>query len=178
MGAAAYPYTGPSGYECMPQYISDKRGPFGRNLPATARIQHSIRAAGIETPVVAAGGIHGFEEAERILRDGEADIVAAARQSLADPEWYLKTRLGRGNEVRVCVYSNYCEALDTRHKQVTCELWDRKDRGAPDARLTRDGKRRLRPPEWDPSSSSQGVSMMWKHKRVAFVVAQTSNQTV
>jgi 2,4-dienoyl-CoA reductase-like NADH-dependent reductase (Old Yellow Enzyme family) len=34
VGAASYPYTGPSGYECMPQYISDERGPFGRNLPA------------------------------------------------------------------------------------------------------------------------------------------------
>ena len=29
VGAAAYPYTGPSGYECMPQFISDDRGPFG-----------------------------------------------------------------------------------------------------------------------------------------------------
>ena len=152
VGAAAYPYTGPSGYECMPQYISDERGPFGRNLPATARIRRSIRRAGMATPVVAAGGIHGFEEAERILRDGEADIVAAARQSLADPDWYLTTRLGRGNEVRVCVYSNYCEALDTRHKQGTCELWDRKDRDAPDAKMTKDGKRRLLPPEWNPST--------------------------
>jgi len=29
VGGAVYPYTGPSGYECMPQYISDERGPFG-----------------------------------------------------------------------------------------------------------------------------------------------------
>ena len=36
VGWAAYPYTGPSGYECMPQYISDARGPFGRNAAATA----------------------------------------------------------------------------------------------------------------------------------------------
>ena len=36
VGAAAYPYTGQSGYECMPQYISDERGPFGRNAEPTA----------------------------------------------------------------------------------------------------------------------------------------------
>ena len=153
VGAAAYPYTGRSGYECMPQYISDEKGPFGRNLPGTAMIRRAIRDNGLQIPVVAAGGIHGFGEAERILRDGEADIIAAARQSLADPDWYLKMRLGFGDQVRVCIYSNYCEALDTRHKQVTCELWDREDKDAPGVALSADGKRRLIPPAWPKDTS-------------------------
>jgi 2,4-dienoyl-CoA reductase-like NADH-dependent reductase (Old Yellow Enzyme family) len=150
VGAAAYPYTGRSGYECMPQYISDERGPFGRNLPDTALIRRAIRDQGLETPIVAAGGIHGFDEAERILREGEGDIIASARQSLADPDWFLKMRMGYGDQVRVCIYSNYCEALDTRHKHVTCELWDRENSDAPGVKLTRDGKRRLLPPDWRP----------------------------
>ena len=149
VGAAAYPYTGRSGYECMPQYISDEKGPFGRNLPNTARIRQAVREAGLHTPVVAAGGIHGFVEAERVLQDGEADIIAAARQSIADPEWFLKTRLGLGDQIRVCIYSNYCEALDTRHKQVTCELWDRENKDEPGVALSWDGKRRLLPPDWE-----------------------------
>ncbi|MGY8795082.1 MAG: oxidoreductase, partial [Woeseiales bacterium] len=66
VGAAAYPYTGQSGYECMPQYISDEQGPFGRNLPATTQVRNAVRDAGFETPVVGAGGVHGFIEAERI----------------------------------------------------------------------------------------------------------------
>ncbi len=148
VGAAAYPYTGQSGYECMPQYISDKKGPFGRNLPATIQVRNAVQRAGFDTPVVVAGGIHGFAEAERILQEEEADIVAAARQSLADPDWFLKAKLGHGDEVRVCIYSNYCEALDTRHKQVTCELWDRKDKDAPNVTLSSDGRRRLLPPPW------------------------------
>lgn len=148
IGAAAYPYTGRSGYECMPQYISDEKGPFGRNLPATAMIRRAVRDNGLRTPVVAAGGIHGFAEAERILQEGEADIIAAARQSIADPDWYLKMRLGLGEEVRVCIYSNYCEALDTRHKQVTCELWDRENKDEPGVAVSADGRRRLLPPAW------------------------------
>jgi len=148
VGAAAYPYTGQSGYECMPQYISDEKGPFGRNLPATILVRNAVRAAGLDTPIVAAGGIHGFVEAERILADGEADIIASARQSIADPDWYLKMRLGFGDDIRVCIFSNYCEALDTRHKQVTCELWDREDKDAPGVTLSSDGKRRLLPPPW------------------------------
>ena len=61
----------------------------------------------------------------RSCNGGDADVVAAARASLADPDWFLKTRLGRGDEVRRCEYTNYCEALDQRHEKVTCKLWDR-----------------------------------------------------
>ena len=150
VGAASYPYTGRSGYECMPQYISDEKGPFGRNLPAVARVRSAIRDAGLTTPVVAAGGIHGFVEAERVLQDGEADIIAAARQSIADPDWYRKMQLGRGDEVRRCVYSNYCEGLDQKHKQVTCQLWDREALDEPGLSLSSDGKRRLVAPSWKP----------------------------
>jgi 2,4-dienoyl-CoA reductase-like NADH-dependent reductase (Old Yellow Enzyme family) len=132
----------------MPSYISDAAGPFGRNLEAVRRIRHAIRDAGQATPVVAAGGIHGFQQAESILRAGAADLIGAARQSLADPDWFLKMRLGRGDEVRTCEYTNYCEGLDTKHKQVTCKLWDRLDLDEPGVRLSRDGKRRLTAPAW------------------------------
>lgn len=150
VGEAVYPYTGPSGYECMPTVYSDARGPFGRNAPLAAAIRAAIRGAGHLTPVVAAGGIHDFDQAEGLLRRGDADIVAAARQSLADPDWFKKVRLGRGAEVRRCKFTNYCEALDTQHKQVTCQLWDRQDLDAPELARSRDGKRRLVAPPWRP----------------------------
>jgi 2,4-dienoyl-CoA reductase-like NADH-dependent reductase (Old Yellow Enzyme family) len=150
VGEAAYPYTGPSGYECMPSYYSDARGPFGRNVPAATAIRQAVRAAGFETPLVAGGGIHNFEQAEKLLADGGADVVAIARQSLADPDWFRKVRLGRGAEVRLCLYTNYCEALDQRHREVTCELWDREQLDDSSATRSADGKRRLLPPDWSP----------------------------
>ena len=152
IGEAVYPYTGPSGYECMPTVISDQKGPFGRNVPAVARIRRAVREAGFSTPVVVAGGIGTWEQAEGILQRGEADLIAAARQSLADPDWYRKMRLGRGEEVRRCLYTNYCEGLDQKHKQVTCQLWDRLARDEPELQLSKDGKRRLTAPPWDPDS--------------------------
>ena len=148
VGWAAYPYTGPSGYECMPQYISDQQGPFGRNIKPTAQIRQAVRQAGFDTPVIVTGGVHGFEQAEAILVNGDADIVGAARQSIADPEWYRKIYLGCGAEVRTCEYTNYCEGLDQKHKQVTCQLWDRLDLDQPNVKRTRDGKRRLTAPVW------------------------------
>lgn len=148
IGEAAYPYTGRSGYECMPSYYSDARGPFGRNLAACARIRSAVHEQGLSTPVVAAGGIYGFTQAEGVLASGEADIVGFARQALADPDWFRKVKTGRGHEVRLCLYTNYCEALDQRHRQVTCELWDREQLDDPGVKRSSDGKRRLTAPEW------------------------------
>jgi 2,4-dienoyl-CoA reductase-like NADH-dependent reductase (Old Yellow Enzyme family) len=146
VGTAAYPYTGRSGWECMPTAIGDERGPFGRNVDDTAAVTRAVRAAGFTTPTVVAGGIHTFEQAENILERGIADIVGAARQSLADPDWFRKMRLGMGAEVRRCTFTNYCEALDQAHRQVTCKLWDRVGIDQPGVRLSVDGRRRLSAP--------------------------------
>jgi len=150
VGAAAYPYTGPSGYECMPQFISDQKGPFGRNLAATSAIRYAVRQAGFDTPVIAAGGIHNFEMAEAILNNSTADIIGAARQTLADPDWFWKLETGHGENIRLCEYTNYCEGLDQTHKQVTCKLWDRLQLDEPGLTKSSDGKRRLTAPDWAP----------------------------
>lgn len=149
VGEAAYPYTGQSGYECMPSYYSDAQGPFGRNLAPAAQVRSRLRDSGLITPVVVAGGIHNFAQAEAALLTGHADIIGFARQSLADPDWFRKVRLGRGHEVRLCTYTNYCEALDQRHRQVTCSRWDRMALDEPGVALSTDGKRRLTAPPWD-----------------------------
>ncbi|HJT67420.1 MAG TPA: NADH:flavin oxidoreductase [Pyrinomonadaceae bacterium] len=148
VGQAVYPYTGQSGYECMPTVLSDEVGPFGRSVPLVAAIKRAVNAAGFETPIVATGGISTFAQAEEILRLGQADIVGMARQALADPDWFVKVRLGRGEEVRRCTYTNYCEALDQAHRPVTCKLWDRVDLDEPGIATVDEGRRRLEPPAW------------------------------
>ncbi len=148
VGEAAYPYTGPSGYECMPSYFSDERGPFGRNLEPSAQIYRAVRAAGYQTPMITSGGMYSFEQAEGVLQAGVADVVGFARQALADPDWFVKVREGCGEQVRLCLYTNYCEALDQRHREVTCELWDREALDEPGVMRSKDGKRRLLPPAW------------------------------
>ena len=152
VGWARYPYTGPSGYECMPTVRSDERGPFGRNREATRAVREAVRAAAHSTPVVLSGGVSTFEQAEELLRSGAADVVASARQSLADPDWFRKLRLGLGDQVRRCVFTNYCEGLDQVHKPVTCKLWDHLDLDADDTPRTADGRRRLVAPAWEPAA--------------------------
>lgn len=150
VGWAAYPYTGRSGYECMPQYLSDQQGPFERNVEPSAMIRSAVRYKGHNTPFITAGGIFSFEQAERLLVEEKTDIVAFARQALADPDWFEKVRLGYGSEVMLCRYSNYCEGLDQKHKQVTCELWDRVSLDGDHTVIASDGRRRLTAPLWMP----------------------------
>jgi 2,4-dienoyl-CoA reductase-like NADH-dependent reductase (Old Yellow Enzyme family) len=150
VGWASYPYTGRSGWECMPTTLGDERGPFGRNAGAAARIKGALVSANLGTPLVVSGAIATFDQAEALLEEGTADIIGAARQSLADPDWFRKLRLGRGAEIRRCVFTNYCEGLDQKHKQVTCKLWDREALGEPNVKLAKIGRRRLVAPAWSP----------------------------
>lgn len=147
VGEAIYPYTGQSGYECMPQIISDEQGPFGRNADAVQQIKTRLMENKLTTPIVLTGGMHVFNQAEQYLQSGAADIIGFARQSLADPDWFTKVIAGQGARVNLCTYSNYCEGLDQKHKMVTCQLWDRVDLDDADAKKTPDGKRRTTAPK-------------------------------
>jgi 2,4-dienoyl-CoA reductase-like NADH-dependent reductase (Old Yellow Enzyme family) len=148
VGSAAYPYTGPSGHECMPTPRISPGAPWGRNVEAVGQVKRAVVAAGCATPVVACGGIATFEQAEAVLARGDADVVASARQALADPDWFEKVRRGRGAEVRRCLFTNYCEGLDQSHQAVTCQLWDRVKGVGDDAAVGRspDGRRLVAPP--------------------------------
>jgi len=151
VGEAAYPYTGESGHACMPT-VFGALPPFGLNLGLMARVRRAVRASGRTTPIVASGGISTFARAERALVEGEADLIGAARQSLADPDWFEKLRTGRGASIQRCRYTNYCEALDQRHLEVTCQLWDRLP-ATPGEPRSRDGRRRLLAPRGDWSAA-------------------------
>jgi 2,4-dienoyl-CoA reductase-like NADH-dependent reductase (Old Yellow Enzyme family) len=108
-------------------------------------IRRAVREAGLATPVVTAGKIHTFEQAESILRDGRADLIGMARALLADPDLPRKWRAGADADARACVFCPYCEDEDQHHRVVTCTLWP-KDPA--------DHRRRLIPAPWPPRMPS------------------------
>ena len=117
-----------------------RRPPFA----ARARRRH-------QAPVVYAGGIHSLKWRKTIWRR-VCDIVGAAGIT-RDPDSFHKIRLGFGDQVRVCGYADYCEGLDQKHKQVTCQLWD--EDSLRRRRRARDGKRRLTTPASQPPDQAQ-----------------------
>ena len=86
------------------------------------------------------------------------DMMAAyARKQGRTFKKKLKLRLGRGEEIRRCLFTNYCEGLDQSHQAVTCQLWDRVKGLDDDSSVIRasDG-RRLLAPEWNSPPHPRG----------------------
>lgn len=72
-------------------------------------------------PVIAFGRIKNPLDAERILREGDADLIGMARQLIADPELPNKVREGRLGEVRPCIACNdACIAQIVQQKPIRC----------------------------------------------------------
>jgi 2,4-dienoyl-CoA reductase (NADPH2) len=68
---------------------------------------YAYLAAGIKrmvsVPVIASNRITDPYTAEYILNEGMADMVALGRVLVADPDWPIKAREGRPEEIRPCV---------------------------------------------------------------------------
>ena len=57
-------------------------------------------------PVIATNRINMPAVAEKILANGDADMVSMARPLLADPAWVLKASSGREDEINTCIACN------------------------------------------------------------------------
>jgi 2,4-dienoyl-CoA reductase (NADPH2) len=60
----------------------------------------------VSVPVVAGNRINDPLVAEKILREGKADLISLGRPLIADPEFPIKTKEGRFAEIRKCVACN------------------------------------------------------------------------
>jgi 2,4-dienoyl-CoA reductase (NADPH2) len=60
----------------------------------------------IKIPVIASNRINMPQEAENIISSGQADMISMARPFLADPEWPLKAKQGRSDEINTCIACN------------------------------------------------------------------------
>ncbi|UAW97094.1 NADPH-dependent 2,4-dienoyl-CoA reductase [Halopseudomonas nanhaiensis] len=60
----------------------------------------------VTIPLVTTNRINTPEVAERVLADGEADMVSMARPFLADPEFVNKAAEGRADEINTCIGCN------------------------------------------------------------------------
>ncbi len=60
----------------------------------------------IKLPVIAFGRINDPVQAEKILADGQADLIGMARPLIADPELPNKAMRGDADDVRACIHCN------------------------------------------------------------------------
>ncbi|MEM2022140.1 MAG: FAD-dependent oxidoreductase [Archaeoglobaceae archaeon] len=75
----------------------------------------------VSVPVIASHRINDPLVAEKILRDGLADMVAMFRPLVADPEHPKKANEGRFNEIRTCLACNQgCMDMVMQGQPITC----------------------------------------------------------
>jgi 2,4-dienoyl-CoA reductase (NADPH2) len=87
---------------------------------AFTSVTGALRAE-LTVPVVASNRINMPDVAERVLVDGDADLVSLARPWLADPAWVDKAATGRTDEINTCIACNQaCLDHVFRNKPATC----------------------------------------------------------
>lgn len=72
----------------------------------------------VSIPLVTTNRINAPDVAEQVLADGHADMVSMARPFLADPDFVLKTKEGREDEINTCIGCNQA-CLDHTFKGIT-----------------------------------------------------------
>lgn len=76
--------------------------PAGHMVEAAAAIKGALE----DLPVICAGRITDPIHAEKILADGQADLVGMTRAQIADPELANKAKAGRLDDIRPCLGDN------------------------------------------------------------------------
>ncbi|WP_141335350.1 FAD-dependent oxidoreductase [Paenibacillus sp. tmac-D7] len=75
----------------------------------------------IKLPVIAFGRINDPVQAEKILADGQADLIGMARPLIADPELPNKAMRGDADDVRACIHCNDgCIFQVMQEKAIRC----------------------------------------------------------
>lgn len=64
----------------------------------------------VQIPVIAVGKIMSLAQAEKVLEEGKADLVAICRALIADPELITKTLENRMEEIKRCIECGECVA--------------------------------------------------------------------
>lgn len=102
--AAAYEAAGVDAINVTGGWHESRVPQLPMELPRTAYafLARNIKSA-VNVPVMASNRIAAPQDAERILRDGYADMVNLGRVLIADPYWPRKALEGRAAEIRPCV---------------------------------------------------------------------------
>ncbi len=101
----------------------------GQSIPPmdqpTVQLRHeglAFRAA-LRVPVITSGNIRSPAEAEDLLAEGGADVIAMARTWIAEPQWLNKVAAGDEARIRPCVSCNQgCVGMVWRGVPGTCSL--------------------------------------------------------
>lgn len=105
-------------YYCFHTIIPDMQHPLGMFVPLAAGVKQVVK----NMVVIAQGRINDVIMAEKVLADGQADMVGMTRQQICDPETANKAREGKLEDIRACVACNEgcVDMLLAKNRSITC----------------------------------------------------------
>jgi len=75
----------------------------------------------VSLPVFIAGRINQPQEAERVIASGQADMVGLVRAHICDPQFTLKAKQGRPDDIRACIACNQaCIGHGLKGHSISC----------------------------------------------------------
>jgi 2,4-dienoyl-CoA reductase-like NADH-dependent reductase (Old Yellow Enzyme family)/thioredoxin reductase len=87
------------------------------NVPRAARFKAALRI-----PVVAMGGINSLEDAESVLSNQQADIIAMGRPAIADRRIFIKGLRGLDEDIRPCTRCHKCILHAIEGHKIGCTV--------------------------------------------------------
>ena len=93
-------------------------------LPSTPNIflAEAVKKAGLSIPVAGIGGIQDLDEAEQLLADGKADVLALTRGIIADTELVEKAYENRPDDVVPCIKCMRCHDSVVFEHHYSCAV--------------------------------------------------------
>lgn len=101
-------------YYCYPPMYM----PLGLNACLAAELKKAVNI-----PVLVCGRMHDVDLCEETVASGKADGVVMGRQMLADPDFAIKAKLNKAEDIRPCLSCNFgCRGRLARGLDLTCAI--------------------------------------------------------
>ncbi len=85
-------------------------------------LAEAAKKAGIKTPLLVQGKLGDPKLAEKVVREGTADLIGLGHPALTDPEWANKAKQGHLEDIVPCIGCNECIYANLTNQRFKCAV--------------------------------------------------------
>lgn len=85
-------------------------------------LAEAAKKAGIKTPLLVQGKLGDPKLAEKVVREGTADLIGLGHPALTDPEWPNKAKHGHMEDIVPCIGCNECIYANLTNQRFKCAV--------------------------------------------------------
>jgi 2-enoate reductase len=85
-------------------------------------LAEAAKKAGIKTPLMVQGKLGDPVLAEKVVQEGIAELIGLGHPALTDPEWPIKAKQGRFEDILPCIGCNECIYTNLNNMRFACAV--------------------------------------------------------